>query len=319
MSTVLITGGCGMVGSHLIEFYYSKGIKPVATYFTPTIDINEVADKCEYHLCDVRKEDKISQLINDNLPTVIYHLAAQSYPALSWEIPVETFDANVTGTVNVFEAIKRIRKANPSYDPVVIVACSSAEYGSSLTKFDHPVTEDAELLPLHPYGVSKVSQDLLAYQYFVTFGIRTIRARIFNTTGVRKVNDVVSDFTKRAVMLEKGQINEFTCGNLNTRRAITDVRDLINALYLLGEKGNYGDVYNISGEHIYSMHDILEKIEAVTGQKLNPVVDQSLIRPQDEPIIYGNSSKLQAATGWQQKVSLDTTIADMIAYWRQKL
>lgn len=319
MSTVLITGGCGMVGSHLIEFYYSKGIKPVATYFTPTIDINEVADKCEYHLCDVRKEDKISQLINDNLPTVIYHLAAQSYPALSWEIPVETFDANVTGTVNVFEAIKRIRKANPSYDPVVIVACSSAEYGSSLTKFDHPVTEDAELLPLHPYGVSKVSQDLLAYQYFVTFGIRTIRARIFNTTGVRKVNDVVSDFTKRAVMLEKGQINEFTCGNLNTRRAITDVRDLINALYLLGEKGNYGDVYNISGEHIYSMHDILEKIEAVTGQKLNPVVDQSLIRPQDEPIIYGNSSKLKAATGWQQKVSLDTTIADMIAYWRQKL
>lgn len=319
MSTVLITGGCGLVGSHLIEFYYSKGIKPVATYFTPTIDINEVADKCEYHLCDVRKEDKISQLINDNLPTVIYHLAAQSYPALSWEIPVETFDANVTGTVNVFEAIKRIRKANPSYDPVVIVACSSAEYGSSLTKFDHPVTEDAELLPLHPYGVSKVSQDLLAYQYFVTFGIRTIRARIFNTTGVRKVNDVVSDFTKRAVMLEKGQINEFTCGNLNTRRAITDVRDLINALYLLGEKGNYGDVYNISGEHIYSMHDILEKIEAVTGQKLNPVVDQSLIRPQDEPIIYGNSSKLKAATGWQQKVSLDTTIADMIAYWRQKL
>ena len=319
MSTVLITGGCGMVGSHLIEFYYSKGIKPVATYFTPTIDINEVADKCEYHLCDVRKEDKISQLINDNLPTVIYHLAAQSYPALSWEIPVETFDANVTGTVNVFEAIKRIRKANPSYDPVVIVACSSAEYGSSLTKFDHPVTEDAELLPLHPYGVSKVSQDLLAYQYFVTFGIRTIRARIFNTTGVRKVNDVVSDFTKRAVMLEKGQINEFTCGNLNTRRAITDVRDLINALYLLGEKGNYGDVYNISGEHIYSMHDILEKIEAVTGQKLNPVVDQSLIRPQEEPIIYGNSSKLKAATGWQQKVSLDTTIADMIAYWRQKL
>ena len=319
MSTVLITGGCGMVGSHLIEFYYSKGIKPVATYFTPTIDINEVADKCEYHLCDVRKEDKISQLINDNLPTVIYHLAAQSYPALSWEIPVETFEANVTGTVNVLEAIKRIRKANPSYDPVVIVACSSAEYGSSLTKFDHPVTEDAELLPLHPYGVSKVSQDLLAYQYFVTFGIRTIRARIFNTTGVRKVNDVVSDFTKRAVMLEKGQINEFTCGNLNTRRAITDVRDLINALYLLGETGNYGDVYNISGEHIYSMHDILEKIEAVTGQKLNPVVDQSLIRPQDEPIIYGNSSKLKAATGWQQKVSLDTTIADMIAYWRQKL
>ncbi|MCD6062316.1 MAG: GDP-D-mannose dehydratase [Flavipsychrobacter sp.] len=319
MSNILITGGCGMVGSHLIEFYFSKGIKPVATYFTPTIDINEVADKCEYHLCDVKQAETIGELIETNKPTIIYHLAAQSYPALSWDIPIETFETNVNGTVNVFEAIKKIRMTDATYDPVVVVACSSAQYGSSLTRYDHPVTEDAELLPLHPYGVSKVSQDLLAYQYFATFGIRTIRARIFNTTGVRKVNDVVSDFTKRAVMLEKGQATEFTCGNLYTKRAITDVRDLITALMLLAEKGTYGEAYNISGDNIYEMKDIVEKIEAVTGRKLDPKVDPSLIRPKDEPVIYGNSAKLKAATGWKQTVSLDQTIADMIAYWRRKL
>jgi GDP-4-dehydro-6-deoxy-D-mannose reductase len=267
----------------------------------------------------VKQAETIGELIETNKPTIIYHLAAQSYPALSWDIPIETFETNVNGTVNVFEAIKKIRMTDATYDPVVVVACSSAQYGSSLTRYDHPVTEDAELLPLHPYGVSKVSQDLLAYQYFATFGIRTIRARIFNTTGVRKVNDVVSDFTKRAVMLEKGQATEFTCGNLYTKRAITDVRDLITALMLLAEKGTYGEAYNISGDNIYEMKDIVEKIEAVTGRKLDPKVDPSLIRPKDEPVIYGNSAKLKAATGWKQTVSLDQTIADMIAYWRRKL
>ncbi len=308
-----------MVGSHLIEFYFQKGIKPVATYHTPTIDINEVADKCEYHACDVRDRHKVEALITANLPSVIYHLAAQSYPTVSWEQPVATFETNVNGTINVFESIKKIRQSNPAYNPVVIVACSSAQYGSSLTRYNEAVKEDAEFLPLHPYGVTKVSQDLLAYQYFATFGIRCIRARIFNTTGVRKVNDVVSDFTKRAVMLEKGLITDFTCGNLQTKRAITDVRDLVSALYLLSEKGTYGEAYNISGTQIYEMKDIVEKIEAVMNRNIEPHVDEALIRPQDEPIIYGNSDKLVKATGWQQSIPLEKTIADMIAYWRTKL
>jgi len=319
MDNILITGGCGMVGSHLIEFYYAKGIKPVATCFNPTIDTTEVADKCTYHECDVRDRDKVQQLISDTMPAVIYHLAAQSYPALSWEIPIETCEINTNGTINVFESIKQVRKTRPDYDPVVIVACSSAQYGSSLVNSDGPVTESAEMLPLHPYGVSKVSQDLLSYQYFATFGIRCIRARIFNTTGVRKVNDVVSDFTKRAVQLEKKQIDKFICGNLHTRRAITDVRDLISALYLLGEKGTYGEAYNISGAHIYQTKDIITLIEKITGMTIEPYVDPALIRPQDEPVIYGNSEKLVRATGWEQKVPLEQTITDMIAYWRQKL
>ncbi|MBN9485352.1 MAG: hypothetical protein BGO70_02725 [Bacteroidetes bacterium 43-93] len=319
MSNVLITGGCGMVGSHLIEFYHSKGIKPIATFHNPTIDITEVADKCEYHPCDVRDRDSVHALIHNYLPDVIYHLAAQSYPALSWEIPIETFETNANGTINVFESIKKIREHAPGYDPVVIVACSSAQYGSTLIKHPEPVTEEAEMLPLHPYGVSKVAQDLLAYQYHTTFGIKCIRARIFNTTGVRKVNDVVSDFTKRAVQLEKGLTDKFICGNLSTKRAITDVRDLINALYKLSSDGVYGEAYNISGKHIYQVKDIISIIEEVTGITINAEVDAVLMRPLDEPIIYGNSQKLIAATGWQQEIPLKQTITDMIGYWRTKL
>jgi len=121
------------------------------------------------------------------------------------------------------------------------------------------------------------------------------------------------------VMIEKGLSHDFTCGNLHTKRAITDVRDLINALYLLAEKGTYGEAYNISGAHIYEMQDLVDKIEKVMNIKLNPTIDQRLIRPQDEPIIYGNSNKLKAATGWAQTIPLETTIADMITYWRMKL
>ncbi|QEK18909.1 GDP-6-deoxy-D-mannose reductase [[Clostridium] hylemonae DSM 15053] len=134
------------------------------------------------------------------MPEQIYHLAAQSYPTVSWEKPYETMDVNVGGTIAVFEAIKELRKTYPNYNPIVIVACSSAEYGKTLEEIeDEKVKENAQLKPLHPYGVSKVGQDLISYQYFANDNIRTIRARIFNTTGTRKKNDVTSDFTNRAI------------------------------------------------------------------------------------------------------------------------
>ena len=132
------------------------------------------------------------------------------------------------GTVNIFEAVKSVREQRKDYDPVVVVACSSAEYGATLDKLDGKevyVKETAELLPLHPYGVSKVGQDLLSFQYFMNDHIRCIRARIFNSTGTRKVNDVTSDFTKRAVLAENSGNHELRVGNLNTYRAIMDQRN----------------------------------------------------------------------------------------------
>lgn len=314
---ILVTGGCGMVGSHIVDFYYEKGEKIHATYYTqPTINLDEVLHKANYFPLDVRQKDKVFEAINNIKPSVIYHLAAQSYPTVSWEKPDETIDININGTVNVFEAIKAVKKSNPSYDPMVVIACSSAEYGASLLTIDGPVLEDIPLLPLHPYGVSKVGQDLLGFQYFQNDGIRNIRARIFNTTGPRKVNDVVSDFTKRTVLWEQGKIDSIAIGNIETKRAITDVRDLIQALMLLAEKGNPGDVYNISGEHVYQIKEIIEIIETKIDKQLPTQLDQKLIRPTDEPIIYGNSDKLKAATGWAQSYHLKTTIDDMIEYWR---
>ena len=316
-NSILITGACGMVGSHLIDHYFDlHGIKPIATFYKPTTDIQEIQHKAIWTECDVRYGDKLRNLIFEYKPSKIFHLAAQSYPTVSWERPLETNDINVNGTIHVFEGVKWMRKFDPNYDPVVVVACSSAEYGASLTPENVPISEDTILLPLHPYGVSKVSQDLLSYQYFVNDKIKCIRARIFNTTGPRKINDVASDFAKRAVQIERGEEKVMRVGNLETKRAITDVRDLIQALLLLSDRGIMGEVYNISGQNVYQIKEIIPILESKINQKIIIEQDPKLFRPTDEPIIFGDSSRLKRDTGWTQNYSLDQTLGDMIQYFR---
>lgn len=315
----MITGIGGMVGSHMTDHYAAIGVRPVGLYFNSTVQLSELRDRAELFECDVRDSLRVLRLIDRFRPRVIHHLAAQSYPTVSLERPAETLDINLAGTVNVFESIKSIKQRDPSYDPVVVVACSSAEYGASLTPERIPITEDAPLLPLHPYGVSKVGQDLLAFQYFHSDGIRTIRARIFNTTGPRKVGDAASDFTRRAIEVEIGQRNGLRVGNLTTRRAITDVRDLVQALILLSNSGEPGEVYNISGQHVYSMQEVVSIVIRLSKVKIDLVPDPTLLRPTDEPVIFGDSSRLTARTGWKQCIPLEKTIEDMLNWWRDQL
>lgn len=317
-----ITGAGGMVGSHMVELLHEAGDEVLGSYYKPTTDITEINPQIKMVECDVRYYQTVLNIIQTFKPDRIFHLAAQSYPTVSWDRPQATIDTNVNGTINIFEAVKAVRKVDKSYNPMVVVACSSAEYGATLDKLEGKevyVKETAELLPLHPYGVSKVGQDLLSFQYFMNDGIRCIRARIFNSTGTRKVNDVTSDFTKRAVLAKHSGDYKLKVGNLSTFRAIMDQRDLVNALILLSEKGKAGEVYNISSEHIYQMSDIVKLIEDQIGHKFEIEVDKSLIRPTDEKIIVGDITKLKRDTGWKQKIPMKQTVADMLAYWEKVL
>lgn len=319
----LVTGAGGMVGSHMVEQLYNRGDEVIGVWHKNKKNVEQVEAPIKFVQCDLRYGQGIDQLIMDNLPDEIYHLAAQSYPTVSWVSPSETIDVNLCGQIAVFEAIKKARRyIKADYDPIVVIACSSAEYGETLNLLGENevyVKETAQLLPLHPYGVSKVGQDLLGFQYYMNDHIRCIRARIFNSTGTRKVNDVTSDFTKRAILAERSGDHTLKVGNLNTYRAIMDQRDLVNALMLLATKGEAGDVYNVSSEHIYQMKDIVTMIEEAIGFKFTIEVDQALIRPTDERIIVGDVSKLKNATGWNQQISMKQTINDMLDYWRKVL
>lgn len=318
---ILVTGAGGMVGSHMVEKLHCLGNNVIGTYYKPTTDIKEIPVDIKMIECDVRYPETMEKIIYKYKPEQIYHLAAQSYPTVSWERPYETMDTNIKGTISVFEAIKKVRNMiDKGYDPIVVVACSSAEYGETLNELpgdEIHVKETAELKPLHPYGVSKVGQDLLSFQYFMNDKIRCIRARIFNSTGTRKVNDVTSDFTYRAIMAERTGEYRLRVGNLNTRRAIMDQRDLVNALMLLAEKGTAGDVYNISSEYIYKMSDIVKLIEEELGCKFEIDVDTALLRPTDESVIVGDITKLKRDTGWKQEITMKQTIKDMLEYWRK--
>jgi GDP-4-dehydro-6-deoxy-D-mannose reductase len=313
---VLVTGAGGMMGSHMMDFLKKKGVTILGTYFNPTTDLNEIPIDVPLRKLDMRDKEKVFEIIKKFKPTKIFHLAAQSYPTVSWQKPAETIDINVNGTIHLFEAVKKLK-----LNPVIMVACSSAEYGFVEMK-DVPITESHPLLPLHPYGVSKVGQDLLTYQYFINDGIKGIRMRIFNTTGPRKVNDVCSDFTKRAVLIEKGlrdgelKENVFRVGNLETQRAITDVRDAINAFWLVTEHGIPGEVYNFSGEKAYLMQDILDTVCKITNITPEIYQDPKFMRPTDEKIIFGDSTKLKEQTGWKQNYTIEQTLKDMIEYWR---
>jgi nucleoside-diphosphate-sugar epimerase len=223
-------------------------------------------------------------------------------------------DTNAGGTINLFEGLRAA-----GIMPIVVVACSSGEYGPVDSK-DLPVLESHALSPLHPYGVSKVTQDLLTAQYFINYSIPAIRMRIFNTTGPGKIGDVCSDLSRRAVEIEKGiRPPVMMVGNLTTRRALADVRDLVRALWLSAESCKAGDVYNIGADQIFSVQEVIEAIRSQMQVSFTVQQQPDLIRAFDEPIIAGNTGKFRSCCAWTPQIDLAATLRDMLEWWRVKL
>ena len=308
---VLITGAAGFIGQFLAKHCVEAGCSVLG------IDHREPeAGWTGTHLerCDVRDATHLSELVSAFRPDRVFHLAAQSYPTVSLLEPRETMDINVGGTINLFECLRA-----SATRALVIVACSSAEYGPVAIQ-DMPVRESHSLSPLHPYGVSKVAQDLLAAQYFANYGIQSIRVRIFNTTGPGKIGDVCSDLTKRAVQIEMGARRpSMMVGNLTSRRAIVDVRDFVRAFWLSAERCKAGEVYNIGTDQTYSVHEIIETIRAQLSTSFQVEQDPTLVRSCDEPIIAGDISKFRSCCEWTPEIKLSTTLRDMLEWWRVRL
>ncbi|MEW6069739.1 MAG: GDP-mannose 4,6-dehydratase [Candidatus Thermoplasmatota archaeon] len=309
----LITGVNGFIGSWLAEALLQKRYEVVGTVLNKKniTNIIHIKQKIKIITCDIRNSSAVEKTIKKSNSDLIFHLAAQSFPTVSWQDPMGTIETNVIGTINIFEAVRKL-----GINPEILVACSSAEYG--LVKPEEvPVKEEHSLLPLHPYGVSKVAQDLLAYQYFKNFNIPTIRARIFNTIGPRKVNDVCADFAKQIAEIEAG-VSEprMLVGNLNTKRDFTDVRDVVNAFSLLMEKGKLGEAYNICSSKAYLIKDILDKLLEYSTKKIEVKIDPKKLRPADEPVIMGDNSKLRRDCNWKPKIPIEKTLKDILEYWR---
>jgi GDP-4-dehydro-6-deoxy-D-mannose reductase len=308
---VMITGAAGFIGGFLTSHCMAAGSEVLG------IDIAEPQPGSaidEFELCDVRNSERLSDLTSKFRPQRIFHLAAQSHPVVSLKLPRETMDTNVNGTVNLFESLR-----STGVKAVVIVACSSAEYGP-VAECDSPVREDHPLNPLHPYGVSKVAQDLLAAQYFANYAVPAIRIRIFKATGPGKLNEVCSDLTKRAVEIEMGiRSPSMPVGNLSSRRSIVDVRDLVQGLWSSTDRCEVGEVYNLGGDDVYSVHEVVEAIRAQVSFPFEIEQRPELMRSCDEPITVGDNEKFRSGCAWAPKIALAETLRDMLEWWRTRL
>ncbi len=284
----LITGSKGFIGSYLYTYLGKQGHRVFG-------------DRREIYGFDIRDERAVRDLVTALRPDWVFHLAAQSYPGISFRFPHITLETNILGTLNLLEALRVYRPAAR-----IVLACSSAEYGGG----DH-IDEGDPLDPVSPYGVTKLAAEKLGYCYYLSSNLHIIIARIFGTTGPGKKGDVVADFAHR---IAEGE-DPITVGRLDTVRDITDVRDVIRALVVLAETGQPGEAYNIcSGQH-YVISDILRKMLALAGREWSISVHRALLRPTDEDVIVGNNSKIRAL-GWQPKIPIEQTLKDTLEWWR---
>ena len=294
----LITGAGGMMGSHLYDTLKDLNCDVLPTFYNSTLDKRETITQ-EMEMLDVLHYERVKQVLSEVKPSVIYHLAAQSRPDVSFTDPARTVQINVVGTTNLLQACAEL-----GLKPLFINASSSAVYGD--IDWSTPPDENSPCHPLSPYGTSKLAQEHIVKNFNQMHGIPYVNVRIFNCTGPRKINDFVSDVCRRVVNKEF----PLKVGNLDGLRSIVDVRDLVRGLVLCENIKN--ETINLGSDVSHKIGDVLKLIAGDTPYE----TDESLLRPTDEPIILGNINKAKDLLGWKQEITLEQTITDTLDYWR---
>jgi len=315
----LITGITGFAGSHLAEYLldHHPEVEVAGTrrWRSPMHNVEHLTGRVELVETDLRDYNSVYRALEQVRPDYVFHLAAQSFVPTSWNAPAATLEINVIGQTHLFEAVRSL-----GLDPVIQIACSSEEYGL-VHRDEVPITESNPLRPLSTYAVSKVSQDYLAYQYFQSYGIKSVRTRGFNHTGPRRGEVfVTSNFAKQLARIKAG-LDEpvIRVGNLEAIRDFTDVRDMVRAYWLAVTEARPGEVYNIaSGEGIV-IRELLDRLIELTDVEVKIEPDPKRMRPSDVEILIGDSSKFRADTGWEPQIPFEKTLEDIVEYWRERV
>ena len=316
---VLITGVTGMVGSHLADYITERHpdveVHGLVRWRSPMDNIAHLADRIGLHLGELRDLNSLTAVMHRVRPDWIFHLAAQSYVTASFGAPADTIHTNVIGTTNLLDAVRAA-----GIDPKIHI-CSSSEVYGQVTADEVPIRETSPLRPSSPYAVAKVGEDMIGLQYFLSYGLRTLRTRMFTHTGPRR-GDVFAEsaFAKQIAELEAGRRRRpMKVGNLDSVRTFADVRDAVHAYWLLMEKCPPGEVYNIGGDRTMTVGGMLAILESLARCPIEHEVDPSLLRPSDVTLQVPDTSKFRNATGWAPRIPLETTLQDLLEYHRARL
>jgi GDP-4-dehydro-6-deoxy-D-mannose reductase len=300
-----ITGVAGFVGPHLVRHLLSNGFE------VSGIDLNGVQVKgCKIFQCDITDAYEIYSVISKVKPDFIFHLAGQSSVELSWKEPKLTYDINVGGTKNLFDAI-----AKAKISPKVLLVSSAEVYG---TPKSVPITEEHPIAPVSPYGKSKVEQEQLALAYLEKFPI--VICRSFPHIGPgQPPKFVCSNFAEQIVNVEKGKADSVKVGNLEARRDFTDVRDVVRAYLLALQKCKPGSIYNVCSGQEHTIKQILGiLLSASKSKEIKVEKEESRMRQNDIPALIGSPAKFEAVSGWKPEVRIEKTLSDLLDYWRKK-
>lgn len=304
---ILITGGTGFVGGHLLAFLQQA--HPQAKLVLTSHRAHQRQDGIEVRVVDLDSAKAVSDLLEQVSPTQIYHLAAIANVGESFRHPNKVVENNFRLTLNLLEALRaQVKPAR------TLFVSSSDLYAPSL----QPLSEQALISPGSPYAASKAIQDALAISYAKSFSLPIVIARPFNHIGPgQKPGFVVADFAQMIAEAEKNpQINQLKVGNLTSARDFTDVRDVVVAYHLLMQQGKVGEIYNVGSGKAVEIGKILDQLLALAHKSLQKISDREKLRPVDNPMVQADIGKIKAL-GWLPKIPLAQTLADVLESSRQ--
>ncbi len=322
----LITGITGMVGSHLLDFLLENtdwDIYGMCRWRSPMTNLQHhiarINAKDRLHLiyADLRDSLSLDQVVRDTKPDYVFHLAAQSYPKTSFDAPIETYDTNIEGTERLLAAL---RKHSPK---AVIHVCASSEVFGRVPKEKLPIDEECTFHPASPYAISKVGTDLIGRYYGEAYDMTVMTTRMFTHTGPRR-GDVFAEstFAKQIALIENNLIPPVVkTGNLDSLRTWADVRDAVRAYHMLVTiNPTPGAYYNIGGSHVASVRDMLDTLLSFsTVKNISVETDPERLRPIDADLQVPNTKKFKDHTGWEPEISFETTMRDLLEYWRERV
>ncbi len=290
----LVTGANGFVGPHLVEHLIAEGDEVL----TPETDITH--------------RDEICAVFEELQPEVVYHLAAQADVGGSWDHPLETVRVNVEGTLNVLDAARLVGARR-------VVAVNSADVYGIVDESELPLDEHSEIRPTSPYAASKAAAEMICIQATRGYKLDVVRARSFNHLGPGQSDRfVASAIAHRIVDNETSGSDTVRIGNLEARRDFTDVRDVVRAYRLLMTTGAAGEVYNVCSGLDRPIQEIADRLVGLAHSPMTLRPDPELLRPVDLMVVRGDPSKIRSVTGWQPRIDMDTTLRDLLDFWRSQ-
>ena len=312
----LITGLSGFAGSHLAEYLLRQpDVEVSGVVFGPVNQAEHLLDRVQAHQIDLTDEHATRRVLSETRPDYIFHLAGQAFVPASWADPWQTLANNIRAQVNLLHGLVQLESA-----PRFLAIGSNEEYGR-VSPDRLPIDEATPLRPNSPYGVSKITQDYLGLQYFISHQLPIVRVRPFNHIGPRQdARFFAADFARQIAEAEAGKREPvIRVGNLDSQRDFTDVRDMVRGYVLALERGEPGEVYNIGSGQPRSVRELLDGFLKWAKVECKVEVDPARLRPSDTPVSYCDARKFQKQTGWSPQIPIEETLRDILDDARERV